>query len=124
MTVGPTPLSDMIMRASKGGRSYGQLEQRAIDPETGASVGHSQLQKLARGHVKRIPDIGHLAAIAAALDVPCETVWLAAVLQWMPPRSERLLALLVGEFEALHAERAISIADADVPRVRRARKSA
>jgi transcriptional regulator with XRE-family HTH domain len=80
----PTTLRDMINKVLASGVTYRQLAERAIDPDSGATVSRGQLNKIARGDAPRMPEDGKLRAIAAALRAPYESVRQAAVAQWFP----------------------------------------
>lgn len=89
----PSPLSDMIRDSSD---SYETMAARRARPEGQESVPQvsvGYLHRIASGKVDRVPTARHLRAIAAALDVPYETVQAAAIIQWMAPTPEALRAL-------------------------------
>lgn len=85
----PTTLRDMINQVLASGINYRQLAERAVDPDTGATVSRGTLNKIALGEPVRMPNDGKLHAIAAALRAPYESVRQAAIAQWFPDASER-----------------------------------
>lgn len=101
MSTHPALLKDLIKHAAET-RGYRDLADEAVDPETGTQASLRYLNRLGRGAVDRIPAAPHLRAIAAALNVPYETVWWAAVDQWMPPPPEVLLARAERAADAAH----------------------
>lgn len=117
----PTPLSDLIERARKGA-SYPILAARAEDEETGTRASMAYLFRIVNGTVRSIPDDEHLAAIAAAINMPTNIVWLAALVQWMPRGTASITAglqqILESEIEqhrqeqAAHAARSADDEDA------------
>lgn len=118
----PTPLSDMLKQASANGQTYERLAARAIDPATGARLSRSNLHKIANGQAKHIPSPDTLAAIAAALDVRYEDVWLAAIVEYMPPGDDEVTAALQrlltdrrAEAALERARRLVADEEADAP---------
>lgn len=81
----PPTLRDMVKDALDSGQTYTQLAERAIDPETGQKASLALLNDIGLGKVGRMPYDYHLRAAAAALQKPYETVWLAALAEWLPP---------------------------------------
>jgi len=79
----------MINRVLASGVTYRQLAERAIDPDSGATVSRGTLNKIARGEPMRMPNDGMLRAIAAALRAPYESVRQAAITQWFPDDGPR-----------------------------------
>lgn len=77
-----TPFGDLLRQCMKEqGLSYRRLAERAIDPETGAAVGHTTLHRIA--HDKPIMvDPGVIGAVAAALGRPEREVRIAASQQY------------------------------------------
>lgn len=83
---GSTPtLRDMVLAALNAGQTLDDLEDRAVDPQTGERSGsRSFFSRLKNGGVDRMPKPGHLRGIAAALGRPYEEVRQAAIAQWLP----------------------------------------
>jgi len=82
-------LRDMIQQALNSGNTYRDLEVRAVDPDTGATVSRGTLNKIVLGNVATMPSERQLRAIAAALRAPYESVRQAAITQWLPADGER-----------------------------------
>lgn len=82
-TQSPT-LRDMIQEALDRGVTYRELQERAIDPESGQRASKDIFNSIMLGKANRIPVEHHLRAIAAALQTPYERVRRGAIAQWIP----------------------------------------
>ncbi len=89
MTEQSPTLRDLIQQALNSGITYRQLEARAVDPDTGATVSRGTLNKIALGKVPTMPSEAHLRAVAAALRAPYESVRQAAIAEWIPADTDR-----------------------------------
>lgn len=87
----PTTLRDMIQMALSSGDNLRSLAARAIDPETGTTMGKDTINKIRHGTAPRMPDDGKLRAIAAALRAPYDSVRQAAVAEWFPDDARSLI---------------------------------
>jgi hypothetical protein len=85
----PHTLRDMIQQALSSGDNLRTLAARAIDPDTGETIGKDTINKIRHGTAPRMPEDGKLRAIAAALRAPYESVRQAALIQWFPDAGER-----------------------------------
>ena len=83
----PTTLRDMIQNALSSGDNLRTLAARAVDPDTGNTVGKDTINKIRHGTAPRMPEDGKLRALAAALRAPYNSVRQAAVAQWFPDQS-------------------------------------
>jgi hypothetical protein len=63
--------------------SYRQAAARAVDPETGQSLGSRWLDRLGRGQLARAPEEWQLRALAAFLDADLDVVQGLADRQWL-----------------------------------------
>jgi transcriptional regulator with XRE-family HTH domain len=107
----PTLLRDMVKDALASGRTYRQLAERAVDPETKQTASFALLNDIARGNVNRAPSVAHLRAIAVALDQPFEKVRQAAIDEYLPEKIDtRALLEQADQLEA-EAERLKAIAE-------------
>ncbi|MFF1301229.1 hypothetical protein ACFVZG_49660, partial [Streptomyces sp. NPDC058296] len=85
-TAEPSPLgalSRLIWEAKESGFSYQQLADRAIDPQTGATVVKQYLQKLVKTPPASAPSPAQLRAIAVAIRKSERRVKEAAAQQWL-----------------------------------------
>lgn len=104
MPAAPQPLSELIHRANQT-HSWPVLTARAIDPRTGTTASQGYLHNLRHGKVTRFPSLEHIGAIAAAIDMPFEVVFLAAIVQWTPETDglrgvlDTQLARLIDEYD-------------------------
>lgn len=80
MTEHKPALRDLVREAYSAAGSYNEMERRAR--RAGHEISHTYLQWLARGEVKKAPDIEQMRAIAAAIDKGYETVRSAMFEQW------------------------------------------
>lgn len=80
----PTTLRDMIQAALASGDNLRTFAARAVDPDTGTTVGKDTINKIRHGTAPRMPEDGKLRAIAAALRAPYDSVRQAALAQWFP----------------------------------------
>lgn len=80
----PTTLRDMIQAALSSGDNLRAFAARAVDPDTGTTIGKDTINKIKHGTAPRMPEDGKLRAIAAALRAPYESVRQAAMNQWFP----------------------------------------
>jgi len=76
-------LSRLVREANDAGASYGDIAQRAVDPETGEKLSKPYVNNLARGQVDNPPRAWMLRALAAGLRQPESVVKAAAAAQWM-----------------------------------------
>lgn len=130
------PLSDLVEAARITAGGFQALADRAT--ATGTRLSLSYLHGLTKNTIERIPDEPHLEALAAAVRMPYEIVWLAAITQWLPPddalvpaletQLERQLAALgdertpevdAGAAIVAGALRAIAAAERDAPKRKR-----
>jgi hypothetical protein len=77
-------LRDMIRNTLSSGITYRELEERAVDPGSGATISRGTFNKIALGKLDRMPVESHLRAIAAGLRAPYESVRQGAIAQWLP----------------------------------------
>lgn len=77
-------LRELIQEVLNSGVTYRQLEDRAVDDETGKRASRSIFFDIANGKLDRMPYEHHLRAIAAGLRAPYESVRRAAIAQWLP----------------------------------------
>lgn len=77
-------LRELIQEVLNSGVTYRQLEERAVDEETGKRASRSIFFDIATGKLDRMPYEHHLRAIAAGLHAPYESVRRAAIAQWLP----------------------------------------
>ncbi|OPC83060.1 hypothetical protein B4N89_20840 [Embleya scabrispora] len=76
-------LSRLVREAHDAGASYGEIAQRAVDPESGETLSKPYIARLAHGQVDNPPRASMLRALAAGLRLPVSVVKAAAAAQWM-----------------------------------------
>lgn len=89
---GRDDLSRLIREANDGGNglSFQRLADRAIDPETGATLSKSYFQKLSTNAVPNAPSPERIRALAAALRKPVGVIQRAVAAQWLDYQSTEL----------------------------------
>ena len=77
-------LRELVQEVLNSGVTYRQLEERAVDDQSGKRASRSIFFDIASGKLDRMPYEHHLRAIAAGLRAPYESVRRAAIAQWLP----------------------------------------
>lgn len=116
MTWESTPFANMVREANTGpGMTWRKLAERAIDPQTGQSLTHNTLWKVAQGDMVKVAP-WMIRAVAAALGRPVREVQAAA--------AEQYIGLVADDpFDASSADAAVVVAHvpglrpADMPQV-------
>jgi hypothetical protein len=76
-------LSRFLREKHDGGLSYPRLAERAIDPDTGHTLGFQWLARLAEGQLAKAPDAWQLRALAVGLNVDPDMIKGLAARQWL-----------------------------------------
>ncbi|MFD5566580.1 hypothetical protein [Streptomyces cadmiisoli] len=76
-------LSQLIQEANDKGLSYGDMANRAVDPDTGTRLVKQALQKLVKTPPVNPPSLPQMRAIANAIGRPLRHVQEATARQWL-----------------------------------------